>query len=251
MELVNIFCTILLALLATLTPGWSAADEIRVAVASNFRDTMSALVRQFEQASEHEVTLIFGSTGKQFAQIRNGAPFDAFFSADIERPELLERDGLAVPGSRFTYAVGKLVLWSPRAGYVDPNGNILGRGEFAHLAIANPGLAPYGRAARETLEELGLWNQLGKRLVRGENIGQAFQFVYSGNAELGLVAWSQLRRNDAAIAGSYWLVPEHYYSPIEQQAILLQNTVEARIFMSFIRSDDSARIIRAHGYDLP
>ena len=251
MELVKVFCTILLALLATLTPGRSAADEIRVAVASNFRDTMSALVRQFEQASEHEVTLIFGSTGKQFAQIRNGAPFDAFFSADIERPKLLERDGLAVPGSRFTYAVGKLVLWSPRTDYVDPDGKILESGDFRHLAIANPGLAPYGRAARETLEALGLWNQLGKRLVRGENIGQAFQFVYSGNAELGLVAWSQLRRNDAAIGGSYWLVPEHYYSPIEQQAILLQDTVGARMFMSFIRSDDSVRIIRAHGYDLP
>ena len=250
-KLVKIFCTILLAFLATLTPGRSAAEEIRVAVASNFRDTMSALAHQFEQASEHEVTLIFGSTGKQFAQIINGAPFDAFFSADIERPELLERDGLAVSGSRFTYAVGKLVLWSPQAGYVDPDGKILGRGDFGHLAIANPDLAPYGRAARETLEALGLWNQLGKRLVRGENIGQAFQFVNSGNAELGLVAWAQLRHKDAAIDGSYWLVPTRYYNPIEQQAILLQDTVAARMFMSFIRSEDSARIIRAHGYELP
>ena len=247
----KVFYTVLLAILITLTPGRSSADEIRVAVASNFRDAMSALAYKFEQASEHEVTLIFGSAGKQFAQIRNGAPFDAFFSADSERPELLEREGLAVPESRFTYAVGKLVLWSPRTDYVDPGGKILESGDFRHLAIANPNLAPYGAAAREALEAMGLWNQLGRRLVRGENIGQAFQFVSSGNAELGLVAWSQLRRNDAAIGGSYWLVPAHYYSPIEQQAILLQDTVEARMFMSFIRSVDSARIIRAHGYDLP
>ncbi len=245
------FCTVLMVFLVILIPGRSDADEIRVAVASNFRDAMSALATQFEQATEHEVTLIFGSSGKQFAQIRNGAPFDAFFSADNERPELLEREGLAVPGSRFTYAVGQLVLWSPQAGYVDPGGNILKSGDFRHLAIANPGLAPYGAAARETLESMGLWDQLGKRLVRGENIGQAFQFVISGNAELGLVAWSQLRRNDAAIEGSYWLVPARYYSPIEQQAVLLQDTVAARLFMSFIRDGDSVKIIRDHGYDLP
>jgi molybdate transport system substrate-binding protein len=242
---------ILLASVVILVPCTSSADEIRIASASNFRDAMSALASQFEQASEHEVTLVFGSTGKQFAQIRNGAPFDAFFSADIRRPELLELEGLAVPGSRFTYAVGKLVLWSPQADYVDPDGNILEHGDFRHLAIANPGLAPYGEAAREALEAMGLWNQLGKRLVRGENIGQALQFVYSGNAELGLIAWSQLKRNDAAIKGSYWLVPARYYRPIEQQAILLRDTVAARMFMSFISSDESAKIIRAHGYDLP
>jgi len=245
------FYAILLAFLITLTPGQSSADEIRVAVASNFRDAMSALASQFERESSHQVTLIFGSSGKQFAQIRNGAPFDAFFSADSTRPELLEREGLAVPGSRFTYALGKLVLWSPKADYVDPDGNILAHGDFRHLAIANPGLAPYGEAAREALEAMGLWNQLGNRLVRGENIGQAFQFVNSGNAEVGLVAWSQLKRSDAAIEGSYWLVPEHYYNPIEQQAILLQDTVEARMFMSFIRDGESAKIIRAHGYNLP
>jgi molybdate transport system substrate-binding protein len=244
----TVFILICLLLVA---PCRSFSDEIRVAVASNFRDTMSALAGQFEQASEHEVTLIFGSSGKQYAQIRNGAPFDAFFSADSRRPELLEHESLAVPGSRFTYAVGKLVLWSPQANYVDPGGNILEHGDFLHLAIANPGLAPYGEAAREALEAMGLWNQFGKRLVRGENIGQAFQFVNSGNAELGFIAWSQLKRNDAAIKGSYWLVPARYYSPIEQQAILLRDTVAARMFMSFILSDKSAKIIRAHGYDLP
>jgi molybdate transport system substrate-binding protein len=241
---------ILLAIVVILFPCWSFADEVRVAVASNFRDAMSALATRFEQISEHQITLIFGSTGKQYAQIRNGAPFDAFFSADSRRPELLERESLAVPGSRFTYAVGKLVLWSPQAGYVDPGGKNLERGDFRHLAIANPNLAPYGTAAREALQALGLWEQLGPRLVRGENIGQAFQFVSSGNAQLGLVAWSQLRRNDATIEGSYWLVPARYYSPIEQQAVLLRDTVAARTFISFIRSEESAKIIRAHGYDL-
>ena len=242
---------ILLSIVIILVPCQSFADEVRIASASNFRDAMSALAYRFEQATEHEVTLIFGSSGKQFAQIRNGAPFDAFFSADNERPELLEREGLAVPRSRFTYALGKLVLWSPKEGYVDQDGNILEHGNFRHLAIANPDLAPYGAAARESLQAMGLWNQLGKRLVRGENIGQAFQFVNSGNAELGLVAWSQLKRNDAVIEGSYWLVPARYYSPIEQQAILLQESMAARMFMSFIRSGESAKIIRAHGYDLP
>ena len=247
----KIFCLILLTLLVTLTPCRSFADEIRVAAASNFRDAMTALASQFEQASEHEITLIFGSTGKQFAQIKNGAPYAAFFSADSRRAELLERDGLAVRGSRFIYAVGKLVLWSPQAGYVDPDGKILEHGDFRHLAIANPDLAPYGEAAREALQALGLWDQLGPRLVRGENISQAFQFVSSGNAQLGLVAWSQLKRNDAVIEGSYWLVPASYYRPIEQQAVLLRDTVAARSFMSFIRSDESAKIIRTHGYDLP
>jgi molybdate transport system substrate-binding protein len=248
---VNSFYTILLTFLVILTPCRSSADEIRVAVASNFRDAMTALARQFEAESEHQITLIFGSTGKQFAQISNGAPFDAFLSADSKRPELLESTGLAVPGSRFTYAVGKLVLWSPQAGYVDPGGKILERGDFRHLAIANPDLAPYGTAAREALQALGLWNQLGPRLVRGENVGQAFQFVSSGNAQLGLVAWSQLKRNGSVIEGSYWLVPARYYRPIEQQAVLLRDTVAARMFMSFIRSEESAKIIRTHGYDLP
>jgi len=240
----------MLAILVTLAPCRSLADEIRVATASNFRHVMSALASQFEQQSEHEVALIFGSTGKHFAQIRNGAPFDAYFAADAKHPQLLEHDGLAVPGSRFTYAVGKLVLWSPQANFIDSLGHILERGDFRHLAIANPDLAPYGEAAREALEAMGLWNLLGRRLVRGENIGQAFQFVNSGNAELGLVAWSQLRRNDSTIEGSYWLIPAHYYSPIEQQAILLQDTSAARMFMLFIRGDESAKIIRAHGYDL-
>ena len=237
--------------IVVLASGQAMAEEIRIAVASNFANVIKILSVRFEAATGHKVALIYGSTGKHYAQIRNGAPFDAFFAADIKRPELLEKAGFALPGSRFTYARGKIVLWSPRAGYIGTEGEVLAKGAFDYLAIANPGLAPYGKAAEEVLRARGLWDELKTRVVRGENIGQAFQFVNSGNAELGLVAWSQLRRNDAAIGGSYWLVPGHYYSPIEQQAILLQDTVGARMFMSFIRGDDSARIIRAHGYELP
>jgi molybdate transport system substrate-binding protein len=240
---------ILLAILVTLTPCQSFADEIRVATASNFRDTMSALANQFEQVSEHEITLIFGSTGKHFAQIMNGAPFDAFFAADSKRPERLEVENRAVPGSRFTYARGKLVLWSPAADFVDSRGEILEHGDFRHLVIANPELAPYGQAAREVLEELGLWQDLGERLVRGENIGQAFLFVSSGNAEMGFIAWSQLKRNDLPVKGSFWLVPENLYRPIEQQAVLLNDNEAAHAFMSFIRSSTAVGIISAHGYE--
>lgn len=231
-------------------PSRTLADEIRVAVASNFRYTMSELADLFEQTSGHRVILISGSTGKHYAQIMNGAPFDAFFAADSARPSRLEAEQKAVAGSRFTYAMGKLVLWSPVEGYVDSRGEILKNGGFRHLAIANPTLAPYGEAARQVLEVLGLMQDLGDRLVSGENIGQAFLFVNSGNAQLGFVAWSQLKRNDLPAKGSFWLVPENLYPPIEQQAVLLRDNEAAEAFMSFIRSGKAARIIRAHGYSI-
>ncbi len=234
-----------------LVPGQSSAEEIRIAVASNFTNAITTIARRYEANSGQKVTLIFGSTGKHYAQIRNGAPYDAFFAADVRRPKLLEEEGLALPGSRFTYAVGKLVLWSPRAGYVDKKGSILKPGEFRHLAIANPGLAPYGKAAREVLQALGLWGQLGGRLVRGENIGQTFQFVNSGNAELGFVAYSQVNRPDRPVEGSLWKIPQTLYTPIEQQAVLLKNNEAARDFLSFVRSDEALKIIREYGYDIP
>jgi molybdate transport system substrate-binding protein len=248
--IVKTFCTILLAFPLTLISCQSFAGEIRVAAASNFRDAMSALATQFEQASEHQVTLIFGSTGKHFAQIMNGAPFDVFFAADSKRPRRLEEENHAVPGSRFTYARGKLVLWSTRADYVDSRGEILKQGDFRYLAIANPKLAPYGEAAHELLESLGLWQEIGARLVRGENVGQAFLFVSSGNAELGLVAWSQLIVKPVHDRGSFWLVPKNLYRPIDQQAVLLNDNEATRAFISFIRSSKAASIIRAHGYEI-
>ncbi len=234
-----------------LAPGASTAEQMRVAVASNFADAMAAIARRFEAATQHRVALSTGSTGKLYAQIRNGAPFDAFFGADVRRPQLLEQERVAVPGSRFTYAVGRLVLWSPRPGYVDPEGRVLQRGAFRHLAIANPVLAPYGKAAQEVLQARGLWDALSGRLVRGENIGQTYQFVSTGNAELGFVAWSQLMRPGQTLAGSLWRVPQALYNRIEQQAVLLQDKPAAREFLAFVRSDEALKIIQDYGYDRP
>jgi molybdate transport system substrate-binding protein len=229
-------------------PGQSKAAEIRVATASNFRNAMSELVRVYEHETGQRVVAVYGSTGKHYAQIINGAPFEAFFAADARRPERLEEDGYALPGSRFTYATGKLVLWSPQPGYVDEKGHILKQAGFRHLAMANPRLAPYGAAAREVLESFGLWLKLGPKLVMGENIGQAFLFVQSRNAELGFVAWSQLVSNSSTAQGSFWRVPENLYRPIEQQAVLLKDSEASRTFMSFIRGQEAAKIIQAHGY---
>ena len=234
-----------------LAAGQSIAEETRVAVASNFRVAIETLAERFEADTGHEVSLIFGSTGKHYAQIKNGAPFDAFFAADIKRPELLEQEGAALPGSRFTYALGKLILWSPQAGYVDPEGKVLGQGTFRHLAIANPKLAPYGKAAREVLQARGVWNALKAKTVRGENISQTFQFVSSGNAELGLVAWSQVKQPGHRMTGSWWKVPQALYTPIEQQAVLLKENTAARAFLSFMKSEKSRALIRSFGYDTP
>jgi len=229
-----------------------AADEVRIAVASNFATASEAIARRFEETSGHQVTLVFGSTGKHYAQIRNGAPFEVFFAADARRPEMLESAGLTVRESRFTYAIGRLVLWSPEEGYVDTEGRVLDSGDFRHLAIANPELAPYGRAAQEMLQSRGLWASLERRLVRGENIGQTFQFVKSGNAELGLVALSQLTSPEReSKAGSRWVVPEHLHTPVEQQAVLLRDTAGARSFLEFIKSGEARSIIRSHGYQTP
>lgn len=239
------------SLLGLAAAGSAVADEIRVAVASNFTTAIRDIAGRFERQSGHRVTLVFGSTGKHYAQIKHGAPFEAFFAADMRRPRLLDEEGLALAGSRFTYAVGKLVLWSPEADRVDPAGEVLERGDFRHLAIASPRLAPYGRAAREVLKKRGQWQGLQNRIVRGENIGQTFQFVGSGNAELGFVAWSQVKRPGRPTAGSWWEIPQALYSPIEQQAVLLKDHPVARDFMAYVRSKDALEIIRSYGYGTP
>ncbi len=229
----------------------SLAAELRIAVASNFSDAITAIADHFEAKTKNKLQLIFGSTGKHYAQIKNGAPFDIFFSADAHHAELLEKEGGAVAGSRFTYAVGKLVLWSPEKNTVDADGTVLTQGRFHHLAIANPKLAPYGQAAQEVLQARGLWERLDKTLVRGENIGQTLQFIRSGNAELGFVAYAQVQRPNQLIEGSYWLVPANLYSPIEQQAVILKDSEAARAFMAFVRSPEALQIIRDYGYDVP
>ena len=229
----------------------SAADEIRVAVASNFFGAMKVLAYEFEQGNEHRVVLIPGSTGKHYAQIINGAPFDLFFSADVKRPELLDTQGLIEPNSRFTYAIGRLVLWSVLENTIDPEGEIIAEGGFRYLAIANPKLAPYGKAAEQVIRSKGVWAAIQGRLVRGENIAQTFQFVSSGNAELGFVAYSQILKSGEAIKGSYWAVPENLYSSIEQQAVLLTNNEVARAFLVYVKSDEALEIIQSFGYGTP
>jgi len=237
-----------IALVLALSAAHAAADEVRIAVATNFAAAMSALIERFDQLSEHKVLASFGSTGSHYAQIRNGAPYDIFFAADDERPKLLEEQGLTVPGSRFRYAVGRLALWSPQPGYVDEHGRVLETGNFRFLAVASPELAPYGAAARDVLVARGLWDALQSRIVRGQDIGQAYQFVATGNAELGFVAWAQIARHAPEIPGSYWLVPESLHEPIAQEAVLLEDSPGARAFAAFVQSPEAREIIRGHGY---
>lgn len=239
---------VLLATAALLVPAPATAGEVKAAVAANFADAMNELVPAFTEATGHEVLPVFGSTGKHYAQIVNGAPFALFLAADIERPRRLEEAGLAVAGSRFTYAVGRLALWSRDGGLVDEEGSVLARGGFHRLAIANPELAPYGRAAMEAIEALGLRERLEPKLVRGETIAQAFQYVRTGNARLGFVALSQLRRPGDPPGGSSWVLPRRLHRPIEQQAVLLRDDAAARAFLDFLRGAEARAIIERYGY---
>jgi molybdate transport system substrate-binding protein len=239
---------LILSLVFSLHGQSAFADEIRIAVATNFANAMRALVERFEERTGHRALVSLGSTGNHYAQIKNGAPFEAFFSADSERPRLLEDEGIAVPGSRFLYAVGRVVLWSPRPGYVDDGGRILETGDFRHLAIANPDVAPYGAAAREVLQSRGVWKSLQPRLVRGQDIGQAYSFVHTGNAELGFVAWAQLKKPEGEIEGSYWLVPETLHRPIAQEAVLVRDVPAAKALIEFVKSTEARDIIRSYGY---
>lgn len=243
--------TLVLLLYLLFSSGSAVASEVRIAVASNFSETIRHIAALFEQQSGHRIILIFGSTGKHYAQIKNGAPFTAFFAADAKRPQLLEQEGVAQPGSRFTYAVGRVVLWSPTPDKVDDKGMVLKSDKFRYLALANPKLAPYGKAAEQVLRAEGVWTKLQGRMVRGENIAQTFQFVNSGNAALGFVAYSQIRRPGTPVTGSFWEPPQSLYNPIEQQAVLLQNSSIGREFLEFVKSDRVRNIIRDYGYGVP
>ena len=231
--------------------GEAAADEIRVAVASNFTQALEELADAFEQVSEHEITIIPGSTGKHYAQILHGAPFDIFLAADAARPKKLEEKNIGRHGSRFTYSIGRLALWSMDPALIDGGPGILTTGEFQHLAIANPRLAPYGRATRETLEKLGLWKTLQGRMVRGENIAQSYRYVHDCAAKLGFVAWSQLQQPGKLTPGSAWLVPAEFHAPIEQQALLLSDAHPALDFFRWLTSNQAKDTIRRHGYEVP
>lgn len=234
-----------LVLLTFLLAGVSAnGAEIRVAVASNFVVPAKLLAREFEASSRHDVVLLSGSTGKHAAQIKHGLQVDVFLAADSARPRWLEKQGLAVAGSRFTYAIGRLALWQPSTNSVGKEALLTGQGR---LAIANPKLAPYGAAAIQVLKALEVYQHWQAKLVRGENIAQAYQFVHTGNADLGLVAASQLNQSSQ----DSWLVPAELHSPIEQQAVLLSDCEAARIFYAFLQSEKALELIRQHGYDTP
>jgi len=232
----------------------ASAGEVRIAVAANFTSTLNEISIQFERESRHTTLISYGSSGKFYAQIKHGAPFDVFLSADATRPQLLEKEGLAVPGSRFTYAVGRLTLWSPDPHMLKDDGpTVLANGRFEHLAIANPKTAPYGTAAKHVLEQLGLWNHLKDRIVQGENIGQTFQFVFSHNAQLGFVALAQVLDPKINGAGSRWNVPEHLHEPLVQHAILLtngQHNAAAMAFLDFVKGPTGRAIIERFGYGL-
>jgi molybdate transport system substrate-binding protein len=229
------------------------AGEVHVAVASNFVPALGLVAKKFEAGSGHRLTVSSGSSGKLYAQIKNGAPFDVLLSADAERPQKLEEEQMAVSGSRFTYALGRLALWSPQASMVDGEGQVLKQGQFKHLAIANPKTAPYGEAALETLRKMGVLDALQARLVQGENIGQTFQFVASGNAELGLISLAQVKAAQGKFQGSYWVVPQTLHQPIAQQAVLLlkgRDNPAAREFLEFLKGKEARAIIESFGYGL-
>ena len=230
------------------------ADEVRVAVAANFATPLKTLAAEFEKESGHTLALSAGASGKLYAQIKSGAPFDVFLSADDETPSRLEKEGDAVSGSRFTYAVGRLVLWSAQPNTVDAQGAVLKTGNFKHLALAAPHLAPYGAAAVQTLTQLGLLAALQPRFVQGESIGQTYSFVGSGNAELGFVALSQVFENGKISKGSGWIVPASLHEPLRQDAVLLvraRDKVAARALLTFLKSEKARGLIRAFGYETP
>lgn len=240
-----------LALLLAVAPlAPVRAEATRIAVASNFAAPARALASRLDARGTDGLVLVFGSTGKLYAQIENGAPFHAFLAADAERPRRLAEAGRTA-GGPFTYAIGRLVLWSPREGLVDPEGNRLRQQPLGRVALANPRLAPYGKAARETLTTLGLWQSLSGRMVFGENIGQTFHFVSSGNAELGFVAFSQIKNPVRPARGSYWEVPPSHHEPIEQRAVLVRDDPGARAFLDFLKGPEGRSVIESFGYGTP
>ena len=243
------FAFLLLALLAP----HAEAGEVRVAVAANFTAPMKQIAALFQADTGHTVQASYGATGKFYAQIRNGAPYDVLLAADDTTPARMAKEGLADPASRFTYAVGKLMLWSKKPGYVDGRGEVL-KGSFDKLAIANPKLAPYGVAAQETLQKLGLWSNVQSRIVMGENITQTFQFADTGAADLAFVAMSQTVRDGKPVDGSAWPVPQALYAPIRQDAVVLaqpQDKTAAVAFMNYLKSARAVAVIRRFGYELP
>jgi molybdate transport system substrate-binding protein len=246
----SVMCTVV-AVAAVYMP-MVHAETVTAAVAANFVKPLEAVKPHFEQATGHTLVISGGSTGQLYTQIRNGAPYDVMLSADEERPRLLEQEGPGVAGTRFTYAIGKLVLWAPAVPSIAQDATmVLEKKEYRALALANPALAPYGMAARQALEKLGLWDKVQDKVVLGQDIGQTFSLVHTGNAQLGFVALSQLLNTGIDKAGNHWEIPAGLHAPILQQAILLERgkyNPAAEAFINFLRDETVRRIITEFGY---
>lgn len=239
--------------IASSAPALTWAAEAQVAVAANFAEPIKAIAAVLERTTGHTIRISMGPTGGFYTQIRNGAPFDVFLAADTERPAMLEKQGLTQPGSRFTYATGKLVLWSSRAGRVDDKGEILKAPDLGKVSFANPKSAPYGAAAVEIMNKLGVQATLQPKLVQGESIGQAFNFVKTGNADVGFVAMSQVLEGGKLREGSVWVVPQALYNPIRQDAVILkrgEHNAAAQALVDLLRSPNIKDLIRSYGYDI-
>lgn len=240
-------------LCATLVQGAAHAAEAQVAVAANFAEPMKAIAAVLQKTTGHTLKISTGASGAFYTQIKNGAPFDVFLSADNERPEMLEKDGLAQPGTRFTYATGRLVLWSVKAGRVDGQGAVLNAPDLGKVAYANPKTAPYGAAAVQVLNRLGLTNALAPKLVQGESIGQTFNFVKTGNADVGFVAMSQVLDGGKLKEGSMWVIPGANHDPIRQDAVLLKRGAgneAAQALLKLLQSPNIKDLIRSYGYEI-
>ena len=230
----------------------ACAGEVAVAVAANFAAPMQRIAAAFQADTGHRAVVALGSTGRFYAQIVNAAPFDVLLAADDETPARLAREGLGAEASRFTYATGRLVLWSRQPGLVDGDGAVLRSGKIERLALADPKLAPYGAAAVEVLTRLGLLEALRPRLVTGESLAQAYQFVASESAPLGFVALSQVQEEGVLSAGSAWQVPAHLHAPLRQDAILLNRGIgnpAAQALLDYLRGERARAIMRGYGYE--
>ncbi|MEK2608016.1 molybdate ABC transporter substrate-binding protein [Pseudomonas shirazensis] len=239
------------ATLLACTNAW--ADEVQVAVAANFTTPIQAIAKDFEKDTGHKLVASFGATGQFYAQINNGAPFEVFLAADDSTPAKLEQEKQTVAGSRFTYAIGTLALWSAKPGYVDAQGEVLKTNDYKHLSIANPKTAPYGLAATQVLAKLNLTEATKGKLVEGQNITQAFQFVSTGNAELGFVALSQIYKDGKVENGSAWIVPSSLHDPIRQDAVILnkgKDNPAAKAFIDYLRGPKATAVIKSYGYQI-
>lgn len=244
---------LVVALSASIALSSALAEEVQVAVAANFTAPIQAIASEFEKDTGHKLIAAFGATGQFYTQIKNGAPFEVFLAADDSTPAKLESEGDSLAGSRFTYAIGTLALWSAKDGYVDAKGEVLKKNQFKHLSIANPKAAPYGLAATQVLEKLDLSKAVAPKIVEGQNITQALQFVASGNAELGFVALSQVYKDGKITSGSAWIVPAELHDPIKQDALILnkgKDNPAAKALVEYLQGPKAAAVIKSYGYQL-